>query len=186
MNVFVSSAAPWQNGVACTNLLIPPQIVWNNIQYAAGYVIPKVISLKNIDSSWNSFSQFSWNLTKSKSIKQVWGSKRMWCWEYSAVLESIAKFEQTYIKISKYGNSVFPYSLHSPANLPAWRPKDRNVALMSFLRLFTETITPQRKSFFSKLHDKYCQNWQNSWRIVNTTFCDVITKIGTFLFVTSV
>ena len=110
----------------------------------------------------------------------------MWCWEYSAVLESIAKFEQTYIKISKYGNSVFPYSLHSPANLPAWRPKDRNVALMSFLRLFTETITPQRKSFFSKLHDKYCQNWQNSWRIVNTTFSDVITKIGTFLFVTSV
>ena len=33
-------------------------------------------------------------------------------------------------------------------NLPAWRPKDTNVTLMSFLRLFTEKITPERKVFF--------------------------------------
>ena len=36
---------------------------------------------------------------------------------------------------------------------PSWketerRPKDTNVTLISFLRLFTETITPERKGFF--------------------------------------
>ena len=50
--------------------------------------------------------------------------------------------------MSKYENSVFPYSVHSTVNLPAWRQKDTNVTLMSFLHLFTETITPERKSFF--------------------------------------
>ena len=43
---------------------------------------------------------------------------------------------------------AFPYSVHSTVNLPAWKPKDKNVTLMSFLRLFTETITPERKVFF--------------------------------------
>ena len=50
--------------------------------------------------------------------------------------------------MSKYENSVFPYSVHSTVNLPAWRPKDTNVTLMSFLRLFIETITSERKVFF--------------------------------------
>ena len=50
--------------------------------------------------------------------------------------------------MSKYENTVFPYSVHSTVNLPAWRPKDTNVTLISFLRLFTETITPERKVFF--------------------------------------
>ena len=31
--------------------------------------------------------------------------------------------------MSKHENSVFPYSLHSTVNLPAWRPKDANVTL---------------------------------------------------------
>ena len=44
-------------------------------------------------------------------------------------------------------NSVFPFSLHSTVNLPAWRPKDTNVTLMPFLCLFTETINPKRKVF---------------------------------------
>ena len=52
------------------------------------------------------------------------------------------------MKMSKYENSVFPYSVHSTVNLRTWRPKDTNVTLMSFLRLFTETITPQRNAFF--------------------------------------
>ena len=61
--------------------------------------------------------------------------------------------------MSKYENSVFLYSVHSTVNLPGWRSKDANVTLMSFPRLFTETITPERKkNFFSKFHDKYCQN----------------------------
>ena len=56
------------------------------------------------------------------------------------------------MKMSKYENSVFPYSVYSTVNLLAWRPKDANVALMSFLRLFTETITPERKNkFFFKI-----------------------------------
>ena len=59
--------------------------------------------------------------------------------------------------MSKYENSVFAYSVHSTVNLLAWSPKDTNVNLMSFLRLFTETISPER-IFFSKLHDKCCQN----------------------------
>ena len=59
--------------------------------------------------------------------------------------------------MSKYENSVFPYSGHSTVNLPARRPKDTNVTL-SFPGLFTETITTERKFYFSKLHDKCCQN----------------------------
>ena len=48
--------------------------------------------------------------------------------------------------MSKYENNVFPYSVHSTVNLPAWRPKNANVTFMSSLPLFTETITPERKS----------------------------------------
>ena len=59
--------------------------------------------------------------------------------------------------MSKYENSLFPYSLQITVSLPEWKPKDTNVTLISFLRSFTETITLERKSFFSKL-DKYCQN----------------------------
>ena len=65
------------------------------------------------------------------------------------------------MKISKYENSLFPYYSHSTVNLPEWRLEDTDVTLISFLRLFTETITPERKSSFPKLHDKYCQNSQN-------------------------
>ena len=35
--------------------------------------------------------------------------------------------------------------IFSPVNLPAWRPKDTNVTLMSFVCLFTEKITPEKK-----------------------------------------
>ena len=62
------------------------------------------------------------------------------------------------MKMSKYDNSVFPYSVHSTVNLPAWRPKDTNVNLMPFLRLFIETSTTDRKVLLSKLHDKCCKN----------------------------
>ena len=82
-------------------------------------------------------------------------------------------------------NSVFPYPVHSTVNLPAWRSKDKNFTFVSFLCLFTETINPKRKVFLSKLHDKCWQICRNPWRIVNIPFCDVTTKIGTFLFVNS-
>ena len=36
---------------------------------------------------------------------------------------------------------MLPYSLHSTKNRPAWKPKDTNVTLLFFLRLFTEAIT---------------------------------------------
>ena len=48
----------------------------------------------------------------------------------------------------KYENSVFRYSANSTVSLPAWRSKDTNVTLMSFLSLFTEIIAPERKVFF--------------------------------------
>ena len=66
--------------------------------------------------------------------------------------------------MSKYENSVFPYSVHCTVNLLAWRPKDTNVTLISFLRLFTPVYShshdnySRKKSFFSKLHDKCCKN----------------------------
>ena len=56
-----------------------------------------------------------------------------------------------FVKMSKYENSVFPYSVHSTVNLSAWRPRDTNVILMSFFRLFTETINPERNFFFFKM-----------------------------------
>ena len=71
--------------------------------------------------------------------------------------ESKVKFDETYMKMSKYENSVFRYSANSTVSLPAWRSKDTNVTLMSFLSVFTEIIAPERK-VFSKLHDKCCQN----------------------------
>ena len=62
------------------------------------------------------------------------------------------------MKMSKYENSLFRYSLYSTVNFPEWKLKDTNVTLISFLRLFTETITPEKKAFF--------QNWRNAWGIV--------------------
>ena len=52
------------------------------------------------------------------------------------------------MKMSKYENSLFRYSLHSTVNFPEWKLKDTNVTLISFLRLFTETITPEKNLFF--------------------------------------
>ena len=83
----------------------------------------------------------------------MWSYKPIWHRKYSVILQSRVKFDETYMKISKYENSVLPYSVHSTLNLPVWRPKDKNVTLMSLLRLFTETITPKRK-VFSKINDK--------------------------------
>ena len=50
--------------------------------------------------------------------------------------------------MSRYENSLLPYALHYTVKLSEWRLKDTKVSLISFLCLFTETITPERKSFF--------------------------------------
>ena len=47
----------------------------------------------------------------------------------------------------KYENSLFPYSVNSTVNVPTWWSKHTNVTLMSFLRLFTKTVTPVKKKF---------------------------------------
>ena len=75
------------------------------------------------------------------------------------------------MKMSKYENSVFPYFLHSTTNLPAWSPKDANVTLMSFLRLFTKKITLEKKLFF--------QNYTNVVKID-----EIREEFPTFHFVT--
>ena len=54
----------------------------------------------------------------------------------------------------KYEDSVIPYLVHSTLNLRRWRRKDANLSWMSYLCLFTETVAPERKVLFSKLHDK--------------------------------
>ena len=89
------------------------------------------------------------------------------------------------MKISKYENSMFPYSLHSTVNLSAWRLRDTSVTLMSFSVYPLIQLLPKEKGFFSKSRDKYFQNQRNPYRIVNFPFCDVITKIRTCIFVTS-
>ena len=59
--------------------------------------------------------------------------------------------------MSKYENSVFPYSVHSTVILLTWRRKDTNVTLMSSLRIFTPrlfTFSRQlllKKIFFFKI-----------------------------------
>ena len=65
--------------------------------------------------------------------------------------------------MSNYENSLFPYSFEITVNLPEWQLKDTNVTLISFLSLFAETITPERKSFFQNYMtnivkiDKICE-----------------------------
>ena len=64
--------------------------------------------------------------------------------------------------MSKYENSVFPYSVHATVKLPAWRPKDTNVTLGAFVHLFTPRLVtfsrqllPIEKFFFKitwKIH----------------------------------
>ena len=78
----------------------------------------------------------------------------MWHCRYSAILESKAKFDETYMKITKYEDIVFPYSAHSTVNLHAWRPRDKcyfNVLSPSIhsssIRILT-AITPEIKGFF--------------------------------------
>ena len=67
------------------------------------------------------------------------------------------------MKMSNYENSLFPYSLQITVNLLEWKLNDANVTLVNFLRLFTETITPERKSFFQNYMtnivkiDKICE-----------------------------
>ena len=70
--------------------------------------------------------------------------------------------------MAKYENRVLLYSLYSTVNLPAWNPRETNITLMSFLRLFTETITPEKKFFFQNYManvvkiDKICQKLSTS------------------------
>lgn len=49
-------------------------------------------------------------------------------YKYFLIFESKVKVDKTYMKTSKYQNSVFPYCVHSTVNLPTWRPKDTNVS----------------------------------------------------------
>ena len=79
---------------------------------------------------------------------------------------------------------VFPYSVHSTANLPAWNPKDENVTFMSFLCLFTEIINPEvfsqnymtnvkvdevRQELSTSHFGRNQQNW-------NLSFCKFLLK----------
>ena len=98
-----------------------------------------------------------------------------------------SKTRQKFYEMSKYENRVLLYSLYSTVNLPAWNPRETNITLMSFLRLFTETITPEKNFFFkitwqmlSKLTKsvRNCQHpilWRNyqNW---NLSLCNFLLK----------
>ena len=86
------------------------------------------------------------------------------------------------VKIWKYRISIFCTFYCKPSCMEAERHK-------CYFNFFSPSIHwdnySRKKSFFSKLHGKCWQNWRNPWGIVNIPFCDVITNIGTCLFVTS-
>ena len=71
----------------------------------------------------------------------------MWHCKYSVFLESKVKFDETYMKMSKYENSLFPYSLYSTVKVPA-----------TFFVNPLRQLLAKEIFFSSKLHDKYCQN----------------------------
>ena len=51
------------------------------------------------------------------------------------ILQILCNFDKTYMKMSTYENSVFPYSLHSTVNLSAWRPKGKG-----YFNVFSRSI----------------------------------------------
>ena len=51
------------------------------------------------------------------------------------------------MKISKYENSLFSYSLHSTVNLPEWRLKDTNVLQYLFSVCSLRQLLPKEKTF---------------------------------------
>ena len=57
---------------------------------------------------------------------------------YSVFLVSKVKFDETYMKMSIYENSLFPCSLHSTVNLPAWRPKPKKFSVYSLKQLLSK------------------------------------------------
>ena len=51
------------------------------------------------------------------------------------------------MKISKYENSLFSYSLYSTVNLPEWRLKDTNVLQYLFSVCLLRQLLPKEKTF---------------------------------------
>ena len=98
---------------------------------------------------------------------------------YSWIQSKIRRNVDEKVKTWKKRVSIFFTFYFKPS---CRRPKDTNVTLMYFIRLFNKKITPERRSFFYKLHEKYCQNLRNLCGTFDIPFCDVITKIRTFLF----
>ena len=86
------------------------------------------------------------------------------------------------MKMWNYKNTVFPYSLHSTLDFPAWKPKDKCYFNVFSPSIYWDNYCQKKKLFFSKLNDKCFQNLRNLWGIVNIPICDAITKIWTFLY----
>ena len=85
------------------------------------------------------------------------------------------------MKMLKHENSLFPYSLRSTVNLPEWRLNDADVTLISFLRLFTEAITPE-KAFFQNWMtnvvktDETCEEFWRNQQNRNFSFRDFLLR----------
>ena len=86
------------------------------------------------------------------------------------------------MKMWNYKTTVFPYSLHSTLDFPAWKPKDKCYFNVFSPSIYWDNYSQKKKLFFSKLNDKCFQNLRNLWGIVNIPICDAITKIWTFLY----
>ena len=130
------------------------------------------------------FSVFS-KLNQTKINKAGVKLQAMWHWKYSVTLESNANLMKRIWKCQNMKIACFHilYIHCKTSCIEAERQK-------CYFNVFSPSIhwdnyCWKKKFFFSKLHDKCCESWRNPWRIVNIPFCDVITKIGTCLFVTS-
>ena len=67
----------------------------------------------------NFFFSIFLEFSKIKIDKAGVKLQTMWQCKYSGILEFNVKFDETYMKMSKYENNTFPYPVHSTVNLPA-------------------------------------------------------------------
>ena len=101
--------------------------------------------------------------------------KPMWHCKYSVILESNVIFHETYMKMSKYENSLFPYSLHSTVNLRALHVGRKTQMLLQCLfsvYSVREMLSKLTKSVTSCQHPILWCNHQN-W---NLSFCNFLSK----------
>ena len=114
------------------------------------------------------FSSVFLKFNQIKSDKAGVKLQTMWHCKYSGIPESKVKFDEKYMKMSKYENNAFLYSVLSNVNLPAWWSKDTNL-LEHLLSVYSSRqLLPKEKFFFQNYMKsfvkikKFVRNFQHS------------------------